>query len=69
MKTSFQNQLRQNSESEAAAVPGPAPACATDTDVSDTGVSDVATGIAEVLRMRVGCWQAPIFSTPAPTAA
>jgi hypothetical protein len=59
MKTSDHNQLRQDSETDVAAPTG----------ATDTGVSRVSAGIAEVLRMRVGCWQAPISLWAGPTAA
>jgi len=65
MKTTVHNQFRQSRETEVAA-----PTSATDTDVShDASVCDVAAGIADILNIRVGCWQAPIYPWAGPTAA
>jgi hypothetical protein len=36
---------------------------------TDIGVTDVNTGISEVLNMRVGCWKAPVHLWTEPTAA
>jgi hypothetical protein len=59
METSRHNQLHDRTESDATSPRG---------DVTDTGVSNGA-GIAEVLRMRVGCWSAPVHVSTVPTAA
>ena len=59
MKTSMDQRLRHTNEAEVAV-----PASAT-----DASVSYHTAGIAEILNMRVGCWQAPIYSWAGPTAA
>ena len=64
MKTFDRNQLRDATKAETASQGG-----AADTDATDTGVSTVSAGIAEVLNMRVGCWRAPIHLWTEPTAA
>ncbi len=61
MNTLTPTQLHDNTETEAAA---PTASCVTDASVTDVGV-----GIAEILNMRVGCWQAPIHLWTEPTAA
>ena len=40
-----------------------------DSDATDVRVTDVNTGITEVLNMRVGCWRAPVHLWTEPTAA
>jgi hypothetical protein len=64
MKTLARNQLRDATKTEAAVQQDTA-----DSDATDVGVTDVCTGIAEVLNMRVGCWRAPVHLTIEPTAA
>jgi len=64
MKTLARNQLRDTTKTEAAPQEG-----AADTDATDTGVTIVSAGIAEVLNMRVGCWRAPVHLWTKPTAA
>ncbi len=59
MNTNRHNQLHDRTESEAGAV---------QSIITDTGVSDGA-GIADVLRMRVGCWSPPVHVSIVPTAA
>lgn len=59
METSRHNQLHDRTES-AAATP--------QRDITDTDVRDGA-GIAEVLRMRVGCWSPPVHVVTTPAAA
>ncbi len=61
MKTSTPNQLRDTTGTEIA-VPKGSP-------VTDASVTEVCTGIAEILDMRVGCWRAPIDLWTEPTAA
>jgi hypothetical protein len=61
MKTLTPNQLRDTSEREILAPNG--------SGVADAIVTDVGTGIAEILSMRVGCWRAPIGIWTQPTAA
>jgi hypothetical protein len=58
METNRHNQLHHRTESEAP----------TQHSITDTGVSGAA-GIAEVLRMRVGCWSPPVHVLTVPTAA
>jgi hypothetical protein len=41
----------------------------TSSNDSDTGVRVASAGIAEVLRMRVGCWLPPVHFSMVPTAA
>jgi hypothetical protein len=53
------NQLHDRTESDAEVV---------QSTITDTGVSDGA-GIADVLRMRVGCWSPPVHVSIVPTAA
>lgn len=59
MNTNRHNQLHDRTESEAGAV---------QSTITDTGVSNGA-GIADVLRMRVGCWSPPVHVSIVPTAA
>ena len=61
MKTLTTNQLRDTGETEIAAPKG--------SPVPDASVTDVGTGIAEILNIRVGCWRAPIGLWTEPTAA
>ncbi len=57
-------QLRDTTKTEAAVQLDTA-----DSDTTDIRVTDVNTGIAEVLNMRVGCWRAPVHLWTEPTAA
>jgi hypothetical protein len=61
MKTSRHDQLHDRTESE--------PQAAKRKDFSDTVVSDRGAGIADILRLRVGCWSPPVHVANVPTAA
>jgi hypothetical protein len=60
MKTNRHNQLHDRTESEEVVMWS---------DITDAGVSEIGAGIAEVLRMRVGCWTPPVHVSTVPTAA
>jgi hypothetical protein len=64
MKTFDHNQLRDATETETATQDG-----AADIRETDTGVSTLSDGIADILNMRVGCWRAPVHPWTEPTAA
>ena len=64
MKTLTGQQLRDATKTTAATQQD-----AADSDERGVGVTDVNTGIAEVLNMRVGCWRAPVHLWTEPTAA
>jgi hypothetical protein len=61
MQTLTPNRLCDTGEREIAAPNG--------SPVTDASVTDVGTGIAEILNMRVGCWRAPIDLWTEPRAA
>jgi hypothetical protein len=60
MKTNRHNQLHDRTESASEVA---------SSDITDTGVSDGHAGIAEILRMRVGCWSPPVHVSTVATAA
>jgi hypothetical protein len=64
MKALAGNQLRDTTKTETATRED-----AADTRETDTGVSTLSAGIAEILNMRVGCWRAPVHPWTNPTAA
>ncbi len=64
MKALMHDQMPETTETGSVAPESAAPSNAT-----DVGVSHVCAGIAEVLTMRVGCWQAPVHLLTEPTAA
>jgi hypothetical protein len=68
MKTLTRNQLRDTTKMETE-TETETETLTRKADGADVRVTDVNTGISEVLNMRVGCWRAPVHLWTEPTAA
>jgi hypothetical protein len=66
MKTLTRNKLRDTTQTKMETLTRKAHGA--DMGDTDVRVTDVNTGISEVLNMRVGCWRAPVHLWTGPTA-
>ena len=68
MKTLTRNKLRDTTQTKMETLTRKAHGADMGPTCTDVRVTDVNTGISEVLNMRVGCWRAPVHLWTGPTA-